>query len=67
MCYYNVCVLCVCVSRVNGLSLRPEKMSDLKDEGEDTSPVSSGLSLKSERSMGLPITFSNEPGPSDTK
>ncbi|KAL3048566.1 hypothetical protein OYC64_007174 [Pagothenia borchgrevinki] len=42
-------------------------MSDFKAEEEDTSSVSSGLSLKSERSMGKPINFSNEPGPSDTK
>ncbi|XP_034002702.1 protein NLRC3-like [Trematomus bernacchii] len=42
-------------------------MSDFKDEEEDKSSVSSGLSLKSERSMGHPPVFSNEPGPSDTK
>ncbi|XP_034080847.1 uncharacterized protein LOC117551874 [Gymnodraco acuticeps] len=43
-------------------------MSDLKDEEEDKSSVSSCLSLKSDRSMGrLPPDFSNEPGPSDTK
>ncbi|XP_033981561.1 protein NLRC3-like, partial [Trematomus bernacchii] len=43
-------------------------MSDLKDEEEDKSSVSSGLSLKSDRSMRfLPPDFSNEPGPSDTK
>ena len=64
MCYYNVSVD---VSSVNSISLRPEKMSDLKDEGEDTSPVSSGLSLKSDRSKERPLTFSDEPGPSDTK
>ncbi|XP_034056394.1 protein NLRC3-like isoform X7 [Gymnodraco acuticeps] len=45
-----------------------EKMSDLKDEEEDKSSVSSCLSLKSDGSMGrLPPGFSNEPGPSDTK
>ncbi|XP_034094434.1 protein NLRC3-like isoform X2 [Gymnodraco acuticeps] len=45
-----------------------EKMSDLKDEEEDTSSVSSCLSLKSDGSMHwLPPGFSNEPGPSDTK
>ncbi|KAK5924414.1 hypothetical protein CgunFtcFv8_001284 [Champsocephalus gunnari] len=44
-----------------------EKMSGLKDEEEDTSSVSSCLSLKSDRSMGEPPDFSNEPGPSDTK
>ncbi|XP_034077634.1 protein NLRC3-like isoform X8 [Gymnodraco acuticeps] len=42
-------------------------MSDLKDEEEDTSPVPSCLSLKSDRSMWEPITFRNDPGPSDTK
>ncbi|XP_034084728.1 protein NLRC3-like isoform X10 [Gymnodraco acuticeps] len=31
------------------------------------SPVPSCLSLKSDRSMGKPIYFSNEPGPSDTE
>ncbi|XP_034069737.1 protein NLRC3-like isoform X7 [Gymnodraco acuticeps] len=44
-----------------------EKMSDLKDEEEDTSSVSSCLSLKSDRSKGRPPNFSKEPGPSDTK
>ncbi|XP_034080850.1 protein NLRC3-like isoform X3 [Gymnodraco acuticeps] len=43
-------------------------MSDLKDEEEDKSSVSSCLSLKSDRSMRLlPPYFSDEPGPSDTK
>ncbi|KAL3047787.1 hypothetical protein OYC64_021874 [Pagothenia borchgrevinki] len=42
-------------------------MSDLKEDEEDTSSVSSGLSLKSDRSMDPPPVFSNEPGPSDTK
>ncbi|KAL3047788.1 hypothetical protein OYC64_021875 [Pagothenia borchgrevinki] len=42
-------------------------MSDLKEDEEDTSSVSSGLSLKSDRSMERPPVFSNEPGPSDTK
>ncbi|XP_033982925.1 protein NLRC3-like, partial [Trematomus bernacchii] len=36
-------------------------------EEEDKSPVSSCVSLKSDRSKDLPITFGNEPGPSDTK
>ena len=57
----------VCVSSVTGLSLRLEKMSDFKDEEEDKSPVSSGLSLKSDRSKGQPPDFSEEPGASDTK
>ncbi|KAI4798951.1 hypothetical protein KUCAC02_020380, partial [Chaenocephalus aceratus] len=52
---------------VTGVSLRLEKMSDLKDEEEDTSSVSSCLSLKSDGSIGEPPYFSNEPGPSDTK
>ncbi|KAI4788696.1 hypothetical protein KUCAC02_035691, partial [Chaenocephalus aceratus] len=42
-------------------------MSDLKDEEEDTSSVSSCLSLKSDWSMPEAPYFSNEPGPSDTK
>ncbi|XP_029311445.1 protein NLRC3-like [Cottoperca gobio] len=44
-------------------------MNDLTDEEEDgsVSAVSSCLSLKSDRSMRQPLTFSNEPGPSDTK
>ncbi|XP_034004091.1 protein NLRC3-like [Trematomus bernacchii] len=42
-------------------------MSDLKDDEEDRSPVSSCLSLKSDWSMSLPLVFSNEPGPSDTE
>ncbi|XP_063738907.1 NLR family CARD domain-containing protein 3-like isoform X3 [Eleginops maclovinus] len=42
-------------------------MSDLKDDGEDTSSVFSCLSMKSDRSIDVPIIFKNEPGPSDTK
>ncbi|XP_034005413.1 NACHT, LRR and PYD domains-containing protein 12-like [Trematomus bernacchii] len=42
-------------------------MSDLKEEKEDTSPVSSCLSLKGERSKEEPPDFRDEPGPSDTK
>ncbi|XP_071059777.1 protein NLRC3-like isoform X1 [Pseudochaenichthys georgianus] len=42
-------------------------MSGLKDEEEDTSSVSSCLSLKSDRSRDSPPNFSDEPGPSDTK
>ncbi|XP_034094431.1 protein NLRC3-like [Gymnodraco acuticeps] len=42
-------------------------MSGLKDEEEDTSSVSSRLSLKSDWSKDRPPDFSNEPGPSDTK
>ncbi|XP_063736088.1 NACHT, LRR and PYD domains-containing protein 12-like isoform X5 [Eleginops maclovinus] len=42
-------------------------MSHLKEEEEDRSSVSSGLSLKSDRSKYQPIYFSNEPGPSDRK
>ncbi|KAL3064868.1 hypothetical protein OYC64_000986 [Pagothenia borchgrevinki] len=42
-------------------------MSDLKEEEEDKSPVSSCLSLKSDRSKEHPLLFSDEPGPSDTK
>ncbi|KAK5901544.1 hypothetical protein CesoFtcFv8_006900 [Champsocephalus esox] len=43
-----------------------EKMSDLKDEEEETSSVFSGLSLKSDQSMPEAVYFRNEPGPSDT-
>ncbi|XP_034054612.1 protein NLRC3-like isoform X2 [Gymnodraco acuticeps] len=42
-------------------------MSDFKEEEEDTSSVSSCLSLKSERSEEEPPDFSVEPGPSDRK
>ncbi|KAI4787009.1 hypothetical protein KUCAC02_036743, partial [Chaenocephalus aceratus] len=43
-------------------------MSGLKDEEEDTSSVSSCLSLKSDWSKEWnPPDFSNEPGPADTK
>ncbi|XP_044195835.1 NLR family CARD domain-containing protein 3-like [Thunnus albacares] len=44
-------------------------MSDCMEEEEDRaeSPVSSCLSMKSDRSKGHPLNFSNEPGPSDTK
>ncbi|XP_033935575.1 protein NLRC3-like isoform X2 [Pseudochaenichthys georgianus] len=44
-----------------------EKMSDLKDEEEETSSVFSCLSLKSDHSMPEAVYFRNEPGPSDTK
>ncbi|XP_034089030.1 protein NLRC3-like isoform X1 [Gymnodraco acuticeps] len=54
-------------TNVTGVSLRLEKMSGLKDEEEDTSSVSSCLSLKSDWSKDRPLNFSNEPGPSDTK
>ncbi|KAK5887190.1 hypothetical protein CesoFtcFv8_015816 [Champsocephalus esox] len=42
-------------------------MSDSKDEEEDTPSVSSCLSLKSDRSKGLPLDFRTDPGPSDTE
>ncbi|XP_071371598.1 NLR family CARD domain-containing protein 3-like [Centroberyx affinis] len=38
-----------------------------EEEGRAESPVPSCLSMKSDRSKGLPEDFSNEPGPSDTK
>ncbi|KAI4790595.1 hypothetical protein KUCAC02_034530, partial [Chaenocephalus aceratus] len=44
-----------------------EKMSDSKDEEEDTSSVSSCLSLKSDWSKERPLSFRTEPGPSDTE
>ncbi|XP_027130160.1 E3 ubiquitin-protein ligase TRAF7 isoform X2 [Larimichthys crocea] len=45
------------------------KISDSEEEEEDKmeSPVSSCLSMKSDRSRGYPPAFSNEPEPSDTK
>ncbi|XP_065812520.1 NLR family CARD domain-containing protein 3-like isoform X2 [Labrus bergylta] len=44
-----------------------QKMSDRGDKEEDRaeSPLSSCLSMKSDRSKGYPPDFSNEPGPSD--
>ncbi|XP_033954649.1 NLR family CARD domain-containing protein 3-like isoform X2 [Pseudochaenichthys georgianus] len=42
-------------------------MSDSKDEEEDTPSVSSGLSLKSDWSKGIPLSFRTDPGPSDTE
>ncbi|XP_053281687.1 NACHT, LRR and PYD domains-containing protein 12 isoform X2 [Pleuronectes platessa] len=44
-------------------------MSGYEEEEEDRaeSPVFSCVSLKSDRSMNQPLTFSNEPGPSHTK
>ena len=47
------------------LSKEENKMSDSNEE-EDTYSFSSCLSLKSDRSKGIPIFFSNEPGPSET-
>ncbi|XP_073344043.1 protein NLRC3-like [Pagrus major] len=46
-----------------------QKMSDCVEEEEDgaESPVSSCLSMKSDRSKETPLVFSNEPGPSDTQ
>ncbi|XP_067447052.1 protein NLRC3-like isoform X7 [Thunnus thynnus] len=43
-------------------------MKDLEEEEDRAeSLISSCLSMKSDRSKGLPLFFSNEPGPSDTK
>ncbi|XP_042259207.1 NACHT, LRR and PYD domains-containing protein 14-like isoform X2 [Thunnus maccoyii] len=43
-------------------------MNDLEEEEDGAeSLISSCLSMKSDRSKGLPLTFSNEPGPSDTQ
>ncbi|XP_051241732.1 NACHT, LRR and PYD domains-containing protein 12 isoform X49 [Dicentrarchus labrax] len=44
-------------------------MSDCVEEEEDRaeSPMSSCLSMKRDQSEDLPLTFSNEPGPSDTQ
>ncbi|KAL3064934.1 hypothetical protein OYC64_001047 [Pagothenia borchgrevinki] len=54
-------------TNVTGLSLRLEKMSDLKDEEDDKSPAPSCLSLKRDRSRGDPPDFREEPGPSVTE
>uniref|UniRef100_A0A3Q3GAF4 NACHT domain-containing protein n=1 Tax=Labrus bergylta TaxID=56723 RepID=A0A3Q3GAF4_9LABR len=44
-----------------------QKMSDRgdKEENRAESPLSSCVSMKSDWSKGLPLNFSNEPGPSD--
>uniref|UniRef100_UPI0037E8D3FD protein NLRC3-like isoform X2 n=1 Tax=Semicossyphus pulcher TaxID=241346 RepID=UPI0037E8D3FD len=44
-------------------------MSDCVEKEEDRaeSPLSSCLSMKSDRSKGFPVNFSNEPGPSETR
>ncbi|KAI3354957.1 hypothetical protein L3Q82_004753 [Scortum barcoo] len=75
------CRLQTLSSKKSGLLLRLEKMSNL-EEAEDRSssdikaqdhrqraesPVPSCLSMRSDRSKGLSVDFSNEPGPSDTK
>ncbi|XP_033973366.1 protein NLRC3-like isoform X2 [Trematomus bernacchii] len=52
---------------VTGVSVRLEKMSDSKDEKEDTSSVPSSLSLKSDGSKGTFLDFRDRPGPSETK
>ncbi|TDH15445.1 hypothetical protein EPR50_G00031620 [Perca flavescens] len=45
-----------------------QKMSDLEEEEDRAESVMSGcLTLKSDQSKGLPLLFSNDPGPSDTK
>ncbi|XP_067447051.1 protein NLRC3-like isoform X6 [Thunnus thynnus] len=55
-------------TNVTGLPLRLQKMKDLEEEEDRAeSLISSCLSMKSDRSKGLPLFFSNEPGPSDTK
>ncbi|XP_078147469.1 protein NLRC3-like isoform X3 [Centroberyx gerrardi] len=38
-----------------------------EEEGRAESPAPSCLSMKSDRSKDIPLVFSNEPGPSDTK
>ncbi|XP_071397264.1 NLR family CARD domain-containing protein 3-like [Centroberyx affinis] len=38
-----------------------------EEEGRAESPVPSCLSMKTDRSKDIPLVFSNEPGPSDTK
>ncbi|XP_047188323.1 NLR family CARD domain-containing protein 3-like isoform X15 [Scophthalmus maximus] len=53
---------------VGASPLRPEKMSDLEeDEDRTESPVSSCVSMKSDRSKGRMPNFSGEPGPSHSE
>uniref|UniRef100_A0A8D3BVJ6 Uncharacterized protein n=1 Tax=Scophthalmus maximus TaxID=52904 RepID=A0A8D3BVJ6_SCOMX len=53
---------------VGASPLRPEKMSDLEeDEDRTESPVSSCVSMKSDRSKDEPPDFSPEPGPSHSE
>ncbi|XP_047185657.1 nuclear factor 7, brain-like isoform X1 [Scophthalmus maximus] len=53
---------------VGASPLRPEKMSDLQeDEDRAESPVSSCVSMKSDRSRRRPPDFSREPGPSHSE
>ncbi|XP_053169812.1 NACHT, LRR and PYD domains-containing protein 12-like [Scomber japonicus] len=54
-------------TNVTGLPLRLQKMKKKEEEDGAESVISSCLSMKSDRSNGVPPTFSNEPGPSDTK
>ncbi|XP_063736107.1 protein NLRC3-like isoform X2 [Eleginops maclovinus] len=54
-------------TRGTSSSIRMENMREYNDDEEDTSSVSSCLSLKSDRSTITPPLFSNEPGPSDRK
>ncbi|XP_037611208.1 NACHT, LRR and PYD domains-containing protein 12-like [Sebastes umbrosus] len=45
-----------------------QKMSDCVEEEEDRESLVSGcLSMKSDRSKHIPLNFSNEPGPSESK
>ncbi|CAK6984438.1 LOW QUALITY PROTEIN: NACHT%2C LRR and PYD domains-containing protein 12-like, partial [Scomber scombrus] len=54
-------------TNVTGLPLRLQKMKDSEEEEDGAeSLISSCLSMKSDRSKGEPLRFSNEPGPSDT-
>ena len=58
----------MCVSSVTGLPLRLQKMKKEEEEEDGAESVlSSCLSMKSDRSRGFPLNFSNEAGPSDTK
>ncbi|XP_047188321.1 NLR family CARD domain-containing protein 3-like isoform X13 [Scophthalmus maximus] len=53
---------------VGASPLRPEKMSDLEeDEDRTESPVSSCVSMNSDRSKGRMPNFSGEPGPSHSE
>ncbi|XP_062277999.1 NLR family CARD domain-containing protein 3-like isoform X2 [Scomber scombrus] len=55
-------------TNVPGLPLRLQKMKKEEEEEDGAESVTSGyVSMKSDRSKDHPPTFSNEPGPSDTK
>ncbi|CAK6984379.1 NACHT%2C LRR and PYD domains-containing protein 12-like isoform X6, partial [Scomber scombrus] len=55
-------------TNVTGLPLRLQKMKEEEEEEDGAESLTSSCpSMKSDRSKDLPLYFSNEPGPSDTK